>query len=160
MSDGLLPLNPATIPGGQVEDVEDLVGAGATPVIRQRLQIAGAILAEVSRVQNVPSDGSEYGLVTRPIAPTSSGSNTTQVAASLVSVLLLAANPTRKQAFFQATAIITGGTLYLRFGAAGAINATQLVPGALYELPAPVTTEAIYGIWDAAIGSVAITEQT
>jgi len=160
VSDGLLPLNPATIPGGQIEDVEDLVGAGATPVIRQRLQVTGAVLAEVARVDNVDPAGSEYGLVVRPIVALSAGSNTTQVAASLIPVLLLAANPARKMVTMQTVPILTGGTLYLRLGGAGAISTVDLVPGAYYESPQPVFAGDIWGIWDAAIGSVNITEQT
>jgi hypothetical protein len=159
VSDGLLPLNPATIPGGQIEDVEDLIGAGATPVIRQRLQVTGAILAEVARVMNIDPTGTEYGLVVRPIIARSGTATTTQVNANLAPVLLLAANPARKQAMFQATSIITGGNLFLLFGASS-IPTVELVPGAYYELPQPVFDGAISGVWDAAIGSVSITEQT
>ena len=159
MSDGLLPLNPATLPGGSVEDVEDLTGAGGAAVIRQRLQVTGALLAEIARVMNADPAGTEYGLVVRPVIPRSSGSITTTVAASLVAVQLLAANPARKMAMFQATPIITGGTLSLFFGAS-IIAAVELVPGAYYELPQPAFDGVITGVWDAAIGSVLVTEQS
>jgi hypothetical protein len=159
VSDGLLPLNPATVPGGQIEDVEDLIGAGATPVIRQRLQVTGALLAEVARVMDADPTGTEYALVVRPIIARSASSTTTQVAASLVAVQLLAANPARKQAMFQAVPIITGGTLFLFFGVS-LVATVELVPGAYYEMPQPVFDGEIMGIWDAAIGSVFVTEQT
>jgi hypothetical protein len=159
VSDGLLPLNPATIPGGLVEDVEDLIGAGGAAVIRQRLQITGAILAEIARVMNTDPAGTEYGLVVRPVIARASSAVTTQVAASLVAVQLLAANPLRKQAMFQTTPIATGGVLSLFLGA-NIIATVELVPGAYYELPQAIWDGAITGIWDAAIGSVLVTELT
>lgn len=69
MSDGLLPLSPATA-GGKIEDVEDLIGAAATPVIRQRNQVVGALLIEIARVMNLSPDGTEYALATRNIPAT------------------------------------------------------------------------------------------
>jgi hypothetical protein len=159
VSDGLLQLNPATVPGGLIEDVEDLIGAGATPVIRQRLQVTGAVLAEVARIMNIDPTGTEYALVVRPIIARSANAVVTQEAASLTPVMLLAANPARKQAMFQATSIVTGGNLYLFFGT-NTIATVELVPGAYYELPQPVFDGAINGVWDAAIGSVLVTEQS
>lgn len=70
MADGILPLNGVAIPGGLNEDVEDLVGAGGAPVIRQRIQWTGALLAEVARVMNESPLGDEYGGVVRNIPAT------------------------------------------------------------------------------------------
>lgn len=70
MADGLLPLNPATIPGGQSEDIETLVGAGGAAAFRQRLQVTGALLIEIARVMSLSPTGSEFGLVTRNIPAT------------------------------------------------------------------------------------------
>lgn len=168
MADGLLELNPATLPGGQIEDVEQLNITPPTPppppggqiaVIRQRLQVVGHLYPQVAEVLDADPTGTEYALVVRPIIARSASSTTTQVAASLVAVPLLAANPARKQALFQAVPILTGGTLFLFFGSS-AFATVELVPGAYYEMPQPVFDGAISGVWDAAIGSVFITEQT
>jgi hypothetical protein len=161
VSDGLLPLNPATLPGGKVEDVEDLIGAGGADVIRQRLQVVGALLIEISRVMNTDPVGNEYALVTRNIAQrTSIPPNVTSVAASLVNVPLLLNNPLRKGAAFQAEHITNGGNLYIKagIGATTVVYTVLLVPRAYWELPPPIYTGQIDAIWDGVIGSVKITE--
>jgi hypothetical protein len=159
VADGILPLNGVAIPGGQNEDVEDLIGAGGAAVIRQRIQVTGALLAEIARVMNVDPTGVEYGLVTRPIQPRSSAAVVTQVNASIVRVPLLAANPLRKQAMLQTAPIITGGTLSLFFGA-NLVATVVLAPGAYYELPEPIFDGALEGVWDSLIGGVFVTELT
>lgn len=124
MSDGLLPLSPAS-PGGQIEDVEDLIGVGATPVVRQRVQITGAILAEIARILNVNPSAGDYGLVTRNIPSGTQDVSVVPDTASTVTsagqavgtspVLLFAANPSRKSV----TLSNTGPTsLYVGFTSA------------------------------------------
>jgi hypothetical protein len=162
MADGILPLNGVAIPGGQNEDVEDLVGAGGAAVIRQRVQVTGAILTEVARVQDTAPTGAEMALVTRNISErTPNAPSFSRVAASAVSVSLLAANPARKKACFQVDYSGTG-KLYLKLGAvASLIDMTAiLAPGGYYEVPDPVVTGPIDGIWDVATGAVNITEIT
>lgn len=163
MADGTLPLNPATIPGGQVEDIETLIGAGGALVLRQRLQVCGAILAEVARVINADPTGAEFGLVTRNIAQrTSTPPTTSKVVANVANVQLLAANPARKMALFQAITTAGAGTLFLKLGIGATANdfSVQLVPGAYYEMPSPVWTGEIDGIWTNGVGAVQITEIT
>lgn len=160
MSDALLPLSPAS-PGGQIEDVEDLIGALATLVVRQRVQIAGAVLAEIARVTNSSPVGTEYGLVVRPIAPAAATSTVTNVASSAVNVQLLAANSGRKKACFLNRA--TTGVLYLKLGTVATTGSSTvaLLPGGYFETPDPQWQGEIDGIWDVADGNgVNITELT
>lgn len=82
-----------------------------------------------------------------------------QVPSNLATVVLKAANANRKglMVFNDSTA-----NLFLTF--AGAASATvytvKLAAGALFELPVPVYTGAISGIWDAANGNAIVTETT
>lgn len=162
MSDGLLPLSPAS-PGGQIEDVEDLVGAAATPVVRQRVQITGAVLAEIARVVDVDPVGAEYGLVVRvagkvlATVPVTSNAVLSSIAGSAVSVLLLAANPLRRQAIVvnESTSV-----LYVSFAAVSSdvMYTYLLLPAATLELPQPIYTGDISGVWVSATGSARITE--
>jgi hypothetical protein len=161
VADALLPLSPAS-PGGQIEDVESLVGALATIVVRQRIQVTGALLAEIARVMNIDPTGSEYALVTRNIQQrTATPPTIANVPAALGATLLLAANANRKMATFQAQEISSGGNLYLRLGPGPTTTLYHvlLVPGAYYELPQPVYTGDIWGIWDAAVGYVNVGEE-
>jgi len=164
VSDGLLQLNPSTLPGGKIEDVEELIGAGGENVIRQRLQVTGATLAEIARVLNLDVDWSEYALATRPIPPrTSTEPTLTQVSASIVAAVVLPANSARKGVTFQAQDITNGSNCYLRFGAGVSTSFyhVRLVPGAYYELISnPLYTGNIEAVWDGTIGFVNIGEIT
>lgn len=158
MSDGLLPLSPAS-PGGQVEDVEDLTGAGGAAVVRQRVQVTGAVLAEVARVLNIDVAWTEYGLVTRPIPPrTATPTNLAHVLASASAVLLMAANPARKGLTLQTKFLPGGGPLlYVRCGPSPTTDDYDVIlyPGSYYELPDnPLYTGEIWGIWDGTDGFV------
>lgn len=90
---------------------------------------------------------------------TSSTSSVTSVASSASSVQLLASNSSRKMAMFynDSTKI-----LYLKLGttASNTSYTLQLVGGAYYELPSPVYTGRIDGIWASVNGNVRITELT
>lgn len=159
MADALLPLSPAA-PGGQIEDVEDLIGALATLVVRQRVQIAGAILSEIARVIDTDPIGTEFGLVTRNIAQrTAIPPAITRVAAAVADTSLLVANPARKNATFFNESPATG-RLFLKLGAGASLISytAMLVPGGYYELPGPVWVGAINGFWDVAGGFVQVTE--
>lgn len=96
-----------------------------------------------------------------PTFTTNYAGNATQtvVAASITSVLILAANPARLGA-----AIFNDGnkvlTLFLGSGSASAVNRTVQVPAAgYYELPYDYTGP-IQGIWNNANGSARVTEFT
>lgn len=65
MSDGTHPITRDSLNTSPI-DVEDLSGTGAGPE-RQRLQVAGRLLAQVAEVLNTLPVGTEYGLLTRGI---------------------------------------------------------------------------------------------
>lgn len=82
----------------------------------------------------------------------------TSVAAAVTSTTLLAANLLRKQAVFMndSTANLF---LDLAGGTASTASYSVKVPaGGYYEIPWPVYTGLVTGIWDAAAGSAQITE--
>ena len=70
MADSSIETSPAT-PGGKALDAESI---GATPLYRERVQVTGAILAEIARVLAANPAIGDYGLVTRniPAAPATS----------------------------------------------------------------------------------------
>lgn len=81
------------------------------------------------------------------------------VAGNAAAVQLLPANLTRRGgSFFNESA----ATLYLGYTTVAALSITnytvQIAAGAYFEMPRPVYTGVIAGIWAAAVGSVRITE--
>ncbi len=96
-----------------------------------------------------------------PIVPSNTPTSTlTQISAATISTQLLASNTSRKQAYFYNAG---SGILYLALATSASTTAytIQIASGGFYELPAsPVYSGAIYGIWSATGGSVAITEIT
>lgn len=106
----------------------------------------------------IGTDGSLQ--VAATISPvTVSAATLSNVAASASSVTVLASNTSRKMATFynDSTAI-----LYLKFGstASATSHVVQMVGGAYYELPSPIYTGIVTGIWASATGSVRVTELT
>ena len=85
------------------------------------------------------------------------GATLTQVPASATSVQLLPANAGRRGAV-----IVNDGTaaLYLAYAATTSSTAYtyRLPPQAIFEMPLPIYTGVISGIWSAANGQAAITE--
>lgn len=88
-----------------------------------------------------------------------STSTLSNVSSSATSVTVLASNSSRRQAtvYNDSTAI-----LYLKFGAtASATSYTVQLPAAgYYELPQPVYTGILDGIWASANGNARVTELT
>lgn len=91
--------------------------------------------------------------------PSSSSSAVTSVASSATNVTLLASNASRKMATFYNDS--TKG-LFLKLGTTASATSftTKLNSGDYYELPLPVYTGQIDGIWASANGSARITELT
>mgnify|MGYP001612758565 CR=1 FL=1 len=89
--------------------------------------------------------------------PTAGTATLSNVAGSATSVPLLASNASRRGATFfnDSTAL-----LYLKFGATASTTSftTQLSANGYYELPLPIYTGAIDGIWASATGNVRVTE--
>jgi hypothetical protein len=84
---------------------------------------------------------------------------TASVAAAVVSVALLALNAARRGAvvFNDSTA-----DLFVKLGATASLTSftVRVSAGGSYELPYPVYTGVIDGIWEAAIGAARVTELT
>lgn len=123
-------------------------------------------------VRNDPPDADDWGLVTRPIGggvgppivvsqvqPTIA--THTIVPASLVTVVVLAANPARLgMTFFNNS---PGRLVYLRLGLGAAVGAftVRMMPRSFYEPAWPTYTGVVTAIWPAgAGGDLQITELT
>lgn len=91
--------------------------------------------------------------------PSSSTATLSNVSASASSVTLLASNANRKMATFFNDST---STLSLKFGATASATSftVNLIASAYYELPLPVYTGIIDGIWTVATGAVRVTELT
>ena len=81
----------------------------------------------------------------------------TSVAASVSSVTLLAANTGRRGGTFYND---SSATLYLKFGASASSTdfTVPLIAGAYYEMPWPVYTGLVAGVWASATGAARVTE--
>lgn len=104
------------------------------------------------------ADGSDVGSNSTPTETRPASSTVSSVASSATNVTLLASNAARRMAtiYNDSTQI-----LYLKVGSATASSTsytTQLTPNAYYEVPFPVCTGIIDGIWASANGSARITE--
>jgi hypothetical protein len=102
--------------------------------------------------------GTIIGTPANPISTTfaqPSSSTVTAVAQSIVTVTILSTNLSRKGAIVYNH--ITAGFLYLKQGPActTADFTIKLAPGHAYELPFPVYTGQITGIWSSAGGGAA-----
>lgn len=71
MANSVINTQTVTAPPLTALDAEILVGAGPTgqDIFRERIQVTGAILAEIARVINTVIVGTEYALVVRNIPP-------------------------------------------------------------------------------------------
>lgn len=79
------------------------------------------------------------------------------VTSSATTVSLLASNASRKKALFFNDST---SALYIKYGATASTSSftVKLLAGGYFEMPSPVYTGAIDGIWDSANGAVRITE--
>ena len=105
----------------------------------------------------IASDQSAIPVTNTPVQPANSA--VTSVASSAASVTILAANANRKGAMITNDST---ANLYLKLGAVASTTSytTKLIPGAYYEVPPPVYTGVIDGIWDAVNGNARVTETT
>lgn len=140
---------PAALVGGRLDsNVGTWIGSAA-PTVGQKT-MANSVPVVVSSDQTA--------LSVTPTQPATS--SVTSVASNVASVTLLAANANRKVA----TIVNDSATanLYVKLGAAATTSSytVKMVPGAYYEVPNPVYTGVIDGIWDVAVGNARITELT
>lgn len=133
------------------DDVTTLNGGASSGVLVQRVK---ATFGDDGTARDVSTT---YPL---PVMPAASGTGTlSSVTASITSVTVLASNASRKGAliFNDSTAL-----LYLAFAATASATAftVKLTGGSFYEIPAPMYTGIITGIWVSATGAARVTELT
>jgi hypothetical protein len=101
--------------------------------------------------------------VTQNVVPTSGTATASTVAGNAASVQLLASNTSRKMAMIFNDSTHNNAILYIAFGVAASatVFVTQIAAGGYYELPLPIYTGAINGIWiGSATANARITELT
>jgi hypothetical protein len=157
MADGFVRV-PQDSNGKRIDTSEIVVGANT--VERQRIILADATdPSGLAPITNSNPNTSDYGVVTRTIPTSASTSSVTSVGASVTSVTLLASNSNRKGATFYNDST---SYLYLKLGAtASNVSFTlKMAPNSYFEMPLPVYTGIIDGIWISVNGAVSVTEFT
>lgn len=150
-------INPTT--GATIEVDQDGTTASTNPTGVWTVGMYDATLPTYSDGDAAIMHTSENGeLLTLERLPGTS--SVSSVAASAVNQTLIAANTARRGAMVfndSATA-----TLFLKLGATASATSytVQIPPNNYYELPSPVYTGRIDGIWSAAVGDARITELT
>lgn len=148
---------------GIVSDVWDSVGHTLKTSIQNTpaVTVSGAIssVTTITNVVHVDDNGGSLtvdGTVSATF-PTATSASLTNVSSSATNVTLIASNASRKMATIvnDSTA-----TLYVKFGATATTTSYtyKMFPGATLELPIPVYTGIIDGIWDSANGAARTTE--
>lgn len=146
--------------GGLTIDIDQDGSPGPTnPTGIWTLMLYDATLPTYTDGDAVAFHSSANGeLLTLERKPGTSG--VTSVAAAAVNTTLLAANTDRRGAtVFNDSA---SAILYLKLGATASTTSytVQIPPNNYYELPSPVYTGVIDGIWSAAVGNARVTELT
>jgi len=137
------------------DNVTITAGSGTTVAADD---IAGVFYQRVKLAHGADGTATDVS-TTAPLPVTQQASTPTVVAVpgSATAVTLLAANTARRGAciFNDSTA-----ALYVKWGAGAttALYTARVAPGQLYELPLPVYTGILTGIWSAAAGNAMITE--
>lgn len=155
-----LPANQS-VNVAQINGVTPLMGAGNTGTGSPRVTIATDQAAVPVSLASVPShavtNAGTFAVQNTPAV--AAAATLTNVASSATNVTVLASNASRKQAtvYNDSTQI-----LYLKFGAtASATSHTiQMVAASYYELPQPVYTGILDGLWASANGNARVTELT
>lgn len=153
-----------TTQAGYLDNVEGLLTAQALYLDGLETLIAAqATLAQTQPVSlaTVPShavtNAGTFAVQNTPAVVATA--TTTQPASSATVVTILASNASRKQAMIynDSTQI-----LYLKFGATATTtdHTVQMAAASYYELPAPVFTGILTGLWASANGSARVTELT
>lgn len=129
--------------------------AQSMPVTVASNQSAVPVSGSVA-VSNLPATQPVSGTVSAAQVATT-GATCSNVASSTASVSLREANTSRRAAlvFNDSTA-----ALYLKFGATASATSytVQIAAGGFYELPQPIYTGVLDGIWAAANGAARVTE--
>lgn len=153
MARGLVPYEGSATPNRNL-DAEDYGGSPAT--MRETMQVGGVSLGEIAEVKSANPTTGLAGLVVRTRDRATSTATLANVAGSVTSVTVLAANAERIGAtvYNDSTA-----TLRLKFGAtASATSFTVLLfANQYFTLPAGYTG-LLDGIWESAAGNARVTE--
>lgn len=95
-----------------------------------------------------------------PVPPVTSSAALSSVAASTSTTVLLSPNTARASASILNDS--ASATLFLAYAATASMTAykLQIGPGGYFELPLPIFTGEVSGIWDAAVGHARISEES
>ena len=153
MADTFTQLNPGCC-GDKMDETGVQYPGDASVYKRPRVVIGGDnIPGELASVDNKNPDGSEYGLVTRPIVRCTN-SNTNRISSSLVNTILLPANSARAMATIFNESSTSSIYLLLGTGASPTNYTMQIYPTGYYEVPAGYNGE-IDAVWSVADASAA-----
>jgi len=155
---GATSSSPAIATGAA--NAEQFFDAGLEGVNWVRVRVVTAQATNGMTVVTQPG-GMAFSPSVSAVAPPPAAGTITSVAASVTSVTVLAANANRKQA--AVTNDSASANLYLGLSASAASTTAytaKIPPSGYYEVPWPVYTGQLTGIWDAAVGSARVTELT
>lgn len=71
MSDSIISIAQPAVPNGKL-DAESVVNNSNVTVLRERMQLAGQLIAEIAKIKNAAPDSVDYGLVVRLLAESES----------------------------------------------------------------------------------------
>ena len=134
--------------GGHIIDTEELPNGRRGQRVKLAIGAVDADDGDVSSSNPMPSQEA------RP-----SSSSVSSISGSASNQQFLMSNSSRKGATFYNDST---ATLYLKLGTTASTSSytVQLTPQSYYELPYPVYTGRIDGIWSSATGSALVTELT
>jgi hypothetical protein len=138
---------------------DSIVGSGLYETPGIYLVTGAARTVRATRSGNV-SGSPTVTLVGESVPDASATAAVSSVAAATLTTTLLPANTTRRMAVFFNDSNVT---LYLKYGTGAATNSytVKILSQGYFEMPVPVPTGIITGIWDAGpTGVVLITEQS
>jgi len=152
-----VPVSAASLPlptGAATETTLAAASAKLPATLGQKTMANSLAVVIASDQSAIPVSGT---VSTTAVAVTAS--TLSNVAASATSVTLLASNASRKAAFFFNDST---SNLYLKFGAtASSTSFTSIVyPNEFFQIPTPLYTGVVDGIWVTATGTVRVTELT
>jgi hypothetical protein len=152
-----------SLPTGAATSALQLLGNTSLSIIAASIPPLGQAAMAASLPVVIASDQSPIpvtgAIIATPAVSTSAA--LTNVAGSASSVTLLAANANRKMAAIFNSSTTSSSTLYLAFAASASTSSysVQIPAGGYYELPAPIYTGEISGIWSTTATAIAhITE--
>lgn len=165
MANSTIVTQTVTPPGTDL-DAELLAGAGPAgqDIWRERIQITGAVLAEIARVVAAFPAITDFGLVTRSIPERATTGTPVGIVVSTVAILLAASNTSRKSIlisnngsgafsiFLGSTAAVTtgGATMGIKVTAGGVYSDSgeDCYTGDIYAIGSAVSVAANVSRWE------------